>query len=112
MNNTSKDVRDDRFKEVLMHETARFVSNESNRKSLITVTNVALSGDKKRANILVSVLPESQEMAALDFLRRNIRDLAEFLEKNTKLHRIPFISFDIDQGEKNRQRIEEISKEN
>lgn len=37
-----------------------FLSKNSNRTSLITVTNVVLSSDLKRANILLSVLPKKK----------------------------------------------------
>ncbi|GMU74402.1 MAG: hypothetical protein AMXMBFR44_5990 [Candidatus Campbellbacteria bacterium] len=95
--------------ELLAHTAAEFVNFESNRESLITVTRAALSTDEKQATIYISVLPESYEQHALDFLKRKRPELRTYVKKKTRVRVIPFFDFEIDYGEKNRQDIDTLS---
>jgi ribosome-binding factor A len=97
--------------EIVQQLTAEFLSRESNRTSLITVTGIDLSPDMGRATILVTVFPEDKVKGALDFLNRKRDDVRIHLKQNSKLRRLPRISFAIDEGEKNRQRIDELLSE-
>ena len=87
---------------------AQFLSRENNRTSLITITACTVSPDLKRATIFMTVLPSSKEDNALGFVKRNLKDLREFLKKNLEIKIIPFLDVAIDQGEKNRQKIDEL----
>ncbi len=87
---------------------AQFLSRENNRTSLITVTSCSASPDLKRATIFITVFPNTKEMNALGFVKRQRKDLREFLKKNMSVKIIPFIDVEIDQGEKNRQKIDEL----
>ncbi|MDE1941211.1 MAG: hypothetical protein KGI66_03780 [Patescibacteria group bacterium] len=101
--------KDDKLKEEIHRLAADFFSRESNRKSMITVTDVEITGKGGKAAILISVLPESAEEAALDFASRQIMEFKQFVEDHSRIARIPFFEVRIDAGEKNRQRIEDIS---
>lgn len=101
--------REEKLKELIREKAAEFISSESNRTSLITVTRVDLSSDSKRAFIYISVMPTTSENAVIDFLKRQRRELRAHLQKEIKAGRIPFLEVLIDMGEKNRQRIDEIS---
>jgi len=92
-----------------MELAARFFLLEANGSSLMTVTNAQVSDDGKRALIFFTVLPEDKEEEALEFAKRKRSDFKEFVKKESRLGRIPFFDFHIDVGEKNRQRIDEIS---
>ncbi len=87
---------------------AQFLSHENNRTSLITITMATVSPDLKRATIFITVLPNSKEKAALDFVKRNLKNIREFLKKNMPIKIIPFLGVEIDLGEKNRQKIDEL----
>ncbi len=100
--------RQDKIKEAIREAAAEFLSRNSNRKSLITVTGVSLSTDGKRADVLFTVLPETQEQAALDFSNRRRADFKDFLLEKFRLGRIPHLEFKIDKGEKHRQHIDQI----
>lgn len=89
---------------------AIFLGRENNRTSLITVTSTTCSPDLKKATILITVLPESKERLALEFVKRKCKDLREFLKKNLPIKVIPFLDVAIDLGEKNRQRIDELTR--
>jgi len=87
---------------------AQFLERESNNTSLITVTSCSASPDLKRATIFITVLPDEKEHDALDFVKRKRGELRTYLKKNMKTKNIPFIDIDIDRGEKNRQKIDEL----
>lgn len=99
----------ERHAEAIREAAAEFLSREANRNILITVTRAHLSEDGKRAIIYITALPESGEEAAVQFANRNRSELADFLSKRTRGMRIPHIEFRIDLGEKNRQRLDELS---
>jgi len=92
-----------------MELAARFFLLEANGSSLMTVTHADVSSDGKRATILFTVLPTEKEQEALEFAKRKRSDFKEFVKKESRLGRIPFFDFHIDVGEKNRQRVDEIS---
>lgn len=93
-----------------VHEVAaEFLAKEANPQSLITVTRVAISNDARRADIFITVLPESAEQNALDFAQRNRRELADFFRTRIKGAFPPHFEFKLDLGEKNRQRLDELS---
>lgn len=85
------------------------MAREANRNSLITVTRVHMSEDSKRAVVYMTVLPEEAEAPALAFANRNRSELAEFLSDRTRGMRIPHFEFEIDQGDKHRRRLDELS---
>jgi len=97
-----------RASEIIQHLVADYLNLESNRTSLITVTGIDLAPDGSKATILVSVYPDDKSKGALDFLNRKRDDVRVHIKKNSKLRRLPKISFAIDEGEKNRQRIDEL----
>ena len=101
-------TRDERIKEILHDLGARFLSLNSNKSSLLTVTNVELTKDEKRATIIFTVFPENFEKTALEFAKRKRSEFKEFIKEESKLGRIPFLDFAIDSGEKNRQRIDSL----
>jgi ribosome-binding factor A len=91
--------------------SATFLGRENNRTSLLTVTACTVSPDLKRATIFITVLPDSKENDVLHFIQRNLGELREFLKKNMPIKIIPFLDVMIDQGEKNRQKIDELLRE-
>ncbi|MCX6820167.1 MAG: ribosome-binding factor A [Candidatus Adlerbacteria bacterium] len=101
--------RNEKIQEAIRTTAAEFLVREANPQSLITVTQVVLSGDSKRANIYITVLPESAENAALGFANRNRRELADFFRKRIRGAFPPHFEFLIDKGEKTRQRLDELS---
>ena len=73
---------------------------------MITVTRVEASRIANRATIYYTVLPENKEDAATDFLKRNRSDFRAYVKYNARLMRVPFFDFEIDRGEKARQKID------
>ncbi|MFA6177606.1 MAG: ribosome-binding factor A [Candidatus Paceibacterota bacterium] len=104
--------RNEKVAKEIKELSAQFLGRENNRTSLITVTGASTSPDFKRATIFITVLPNSKEKSALDFVKRRLKDLREYLKKNMPIKIIPFLDVAIDLGEKNRQKIDELLRKN
>jgi len=100
----------ERLAEYIRETAAEYLSRESNRDSLITVTRVELSDKNDHARVLITVLPTEKEEGALEFVSRRKNDFRLYFMKKIDINRTPRFSFAIDMGEKNRQRLDEISK--
>ena len=101
-------TRNARIKEILRDLAARFLTINSNKSSLLTVTSVDLTKDGKRATIFFTVFSEKFEKTALLFVKRKRSEFKEFIRENAKLGKIPQVDFEIDLGEKNRQKIDSL----
>ena len=95
-----------RIKEMAATQIERMAGNTS----LITVTRVLLSEDRKKAKIMISVLPKEKEAAAYGFIRRNLGEIRKYVYKNLQIKPVPYLIVEIDEGEKNRQKIDELLK--
>jgi len=102
--------KDEKLKELIRELAAEYFSRESNRQSLITITDVELFSRGGKARILMTVLPESAEQSAVEFAHRQLTDFRQYVMEKSRIGRIPFFEVAIDVGEKNRQRIDEIEK--
>jgi ribosome-binding factor A len=101
-------IKTERIKELLHDLGARFLSLNGNNSSLMTVTSVELSRDKKHATIFFTVFPDTFEKTALEFAKRKRGEFKEFVIENSKIGFVPQLDFAIDLGEKNRQRVDEL----
>ena len=97
--------------QLIKDAAADFLNKESNRSSLITITDADISRDLKNATVYFTVLPDDQQEQVLHFLRRKRPEFKTYLKSHVYLKRIPFVDFKIDEGEKYRQHIDEISRE-
>jgi ribosome-binding factor A len=105
------EIKDGRLKDLIRETAGEFIQLESNGLSLITVTRVEIGDRGARADIYFTVLPQDKEKAAQEFLKRKRPEFREFFTKKCRrMHHIPFFDFTLDLGEKNRQNIDEISK--
>lgn len=87
---------------------ALFIEREAGNTSMITVTRVLLTPDNKKATIMVSVMPQEKEHAAYGFIKRNLGELRKYISKNLNVNPIPYLDVKIDEGEKNRQKIDDL----
>ena len=88
--------------------SAQFLERENNRTSLLTITSCTVSSDLKRATLFITVFPDSEENKVLGFVKRRLKELRGFLKEKMPIKIIPFLDAAIDQGEKNRQKIDEL----
>ena len=97
----------------LAHLAGEFIAREARNPAvngLITVTRAELTSDFKNVTIFLSVLPQTLEKAALAFAKRARSDFRGYVREHSFFHPIPIIDFEIDYGEKNRQRIDELTR--
>lgn len=93
----------------MRHQAAEFVVRESSPASLITITRVMLAPSGKLAHIYFTTLPEAAEDTALKFLTRKGSEFVDYVRNHTKIGIIPTLRFEIDYGERNRQRLDQIT---
>lgn len=102
--------KQEKMTSVIIPVVAEYLNYHGNGSSMITVTNCIVSDDLKRATVYITVLPDAKEAEALNFAKRQRSEIREYLKKKTKIGLLPFIDIEIDQGEKHRQRIDELLK--
>ncbi|HTH93133.1 MAG TPA: ribosome-binding factor A [Candidatus Paceibacterota bacterium] len=103
--------RDEKIKEQIKEIAAHFIERETNKTALITVTRVDLFEKGRKATVYITVLPESGEESALNFLKRKRSDMKDEIKKGLRIRTIPFLDVEIDKGEKARRHIDELLKE-
>lgn len=101
----------DKIKSNIKEVCAQYLNNYSNGTSLITLTDIVVTPDVRQATLFISVFPPEGEESALNFAKRHRPDMRDFLKKNMKTKTIPFLDIKIDQGEKNRQKIDDLLRE-
>jgi len=101
-------ARQDKVKKLIHKLSAEYINKEANKKPLITVTGVELSDNFEYTKIFVSVFPMKDTPSALLYLSRKVKDLRRHIALETRLKNLPKISFELDPGEENRKRIDEI----
>lgn len=102
--------RQTQVEETLAHLAMDFLARESSVKALITVTHAEVAPTFKSVTVFLSVLPQTMEGASLKFAKRSRTDFRAYIKKHSRLHPIPVVDFAIDLGEKNRQRIDELTR--
>jgi len=104
-----REIKRNRISEILHRLAAEFIRDNTTSTSLITVTRVELSVTGKEAKVFFTTLPESQEDTALKFLERKTPEFKMYVRDNSRIGMVPHIDFKIDYGERNRQRLDELS---
>jgi ribosome-binding factor A len=100
-----------RTAELIAHEAAQFILRNAGPDSLITVTRAVPNTHGDRYTVFVSVLPDDKIRPALSFLDRQHEAFSEHLKRHARIRPLPRITFALDDGEKNRQRLDELSGE-
>ena len=107
--NSNMQYRKQKIAQLLKETAAHFFREEADKTSMITVTNADITPDLTQATIYISVFPDEQQDRALSFARGATKRLKEYTKQHTSLARVPTFTVDIDHGEINRRRIEELS---
>lgn len=105
------EIKTERLREIIRHRASAFLERESSGNALITVTDVKMSDKNRKAAVLFTVFPASSEHGVLDFAKRKRSEFRDFLKRESKLFMLPFIDFEVDLGEKNRQKIDSLSQQ-
>jgi len=104
-------LRQDKVSKQIGLLVSEFISAESNRQALITVTRTTISPDFANATVYFTVIPEDKEEEALFFLKRQGREIRAHVAKKVELKKLPYFTFEIDKGEKSRQHIDDLLNE-
>jgi ribosome-binding factor A len=103
--------RQSKVAEEIAHQAARFLGEYVRAGgSLVTVTHADISPDLKKTTIFVSIIPKSREEDMMRSLKRLRTDLHDRLKEHTVLRNVPTVDFELDIGELNRQRIDELTR--
>ncbi len=105
-----RDLKRHRIEEILHRLGAEFIRDVSGKSSLITLTRIELSPTGKEAKIFFTTLPETEEDTALKFLQRKTPEVYKYVRDNSRIGIVPHIDFRIDYGERNRQRLDELTQ--
>ncbi len=105
-----REIKREKIGEILHRLAAEFVREESTNTSLITITRVELTPAGKDATIYFTTLPDSQQDTAEKFLERKTVEFKHYVHEHSRIGMIPFLKFKIDYGERNRQRLDELSR--
>lgn len=108
---STKQVRGEKALSRLTELAAKYIAREAGRSTLITPMRSELSPDRKYATIFVSIFPDNEREHALKFLNRHGDLFRDFLKKEGRFAVLPFVKFEFDYGEENRQHIDELSKD-
>ncbi len=95
--------------ELLRHIGAEWIERNATNQSLITLTNTVLSEDRRHVTFFITVYPEDKEAPVLDFLNRSKDDIRKDIREKTDGRFYPQVNVVIDGGEKNRQKIDELT---
>ena len=101
--------RENRIASLYMTLAADFLERESTGSGLITVTGINMSRDHKNVTILFTVFPDKFEEQAVNFAKRKRSDFRDHVRLKTKdMAFCPIFDFEIDFGEKHRQKIDSL----
>jgi ribosome-binding factor A len=103
--------KDEKSASLISKFAAEYFSIESSKNSLMTVTRTDILDKGRRAIIFFTTLPREKETEALEFAKRRERDFRQFVMAKKSFGFVPRMTFVIDEGEHNRQRIDELSNE-
>lgn len=101
----------EKTEEELARLASRYFREESGRQSLITVTRCSITDNFGRATIYVTVIPDTAEKDALAFANRREIDFKNYAKTHGRISRVPFIVFELDRGERNREKIDAALKD-
>ena len=105
-----REIKREKIGEIIHRLAAEFVQEVSSQASLITITRVELSPAGKEVKIFFTTIPENQEETVEKFLVRKTPEFKRYTRDHSSIGLIPFITFKIDYGERNRQRLDKLSR--
>ncbi len=90
------------YLEAIRQTIAEWVSREMDRSALVTITKCTESDRGGRVTVFVSTLPVDRTNGAMSFLTRHAADIANAIGKKFRNHRKPFLKFEIDVADVNK----------
>ncbi|MDP3726046.1 MAG: ribosome-binding factor A [bacterium] len=103
-------LRQEKLNTLFKKLIAKFIVEHA-EDALVAITNCIVSADVGVAHVFITVYPEKMRDNILSNLRRERRELMNFLKKNTRMKALPRITFVLDAGEIHRQKIDTLLQE-
>jgi len=91
-------LRQEKLNRLFKKLIAEFIRKEFGAHPLISVIDVALSRDTRKAIVFISVFPSKESAKVVTLLHKKRRDLWEYISRHTKMKYIPNISFKVGEG--------------
>jgi ribosome-binding factor A len=104
-------LRQEKISSAIKRLAGEFLTTYHNEGVIITPIKADISRNLDRSTIFITVFPEDKEKEILKFLKRKRSDFRNYVKKNIKIKSVPMFDFEIDLGEKNRQKIEKLSND-
>lgn len=92
--------RKEKIENIVRETAAMFFETEGTRDALVSVTRVESDDKIINTTVFISVMPDSKEAGVMDFAKRHINDLRKKVQAALPSARAPFLSVEIDAGEK------------
>ncbi|NOY35359.1 MAG: ribosome-binding factor A [bacterium] len=105
------EFRKERMTALVKDVAASFLKSKSKPGILISATRVDMSKDFKNATVFVTVFPEKAEEEVLGDLLGKGWELRNYAKGRLKIKFLPSFRFELDKGEKARQRMQVILNE-
>jgi len=99
-------LRQEKVNSLIRNLAARFLSQELDRKTLVSVTRIEISSDLKNATVFIIVFPEKEENEILDKIRPG--QFRSFVKENMKTKFLPAFEFKIDESLKKERKMDEL----
>jgi ribosome-binding factor A len=90
--------RKEHLTESIKNYAGDFFARNTSGGSMITVTNVWITDDNKKADIYLSIMPESKSEAAINFAKRQRTELQKYLFTKIRLSHLPFLDIILDKS--------------
>lgn len=107
-----RERRQAKLESFFVAETSKFLLGKREHGTLTTITQAEISESGDRLKIFISVLPETKESEVMKNLQGSAKELRIHLASKLQGNFVPEINFQIDQGEKNRARLEKLLQGN
>jgi ribosome-binding factor A len=102
-------LRQEKVSSAIKRIAGEYININHSNNYMITPIKTDVSKDLEKSTIYVTVFPEEKEYEAIKNLKRKRSDFRDFFKNQIKIKTIPIFDFEIDLGEKNRQRIDDLS---
>ena len=105
--------RIEKVNELIKHELGNILLREVDlpRDILVTITRTDTSPDLRRSTIYISVLPETKNKEAVEYIKSTLFSIQHALNKKLHMKHIPKVEFKLDKQAQVEQKVFKILNE-
>ena len=75
---------------------------------VVTVVECSVSKDVEHAKVSIAVYPHDKKESVMLNVQEKQKELQDFLRKHTRMKSVPRVTFSIDRGEEQREKISKL----